>query len=228
VVAVAAHLVRGLRPDGGSTRRRSAWPPRAALATLLLAPVPYAVLITFTGQKYDRYALPTVPFLALVTGVAVAVAAARWRERFGGRLLQPSAILASAGMLAVTLAAQPFAISYANPLVGGQERGRRTILLGWGEGLEVLGAEIRAREGDRCDEVAIAAPNMYPGFVALPCGQFLPGLPVTSYDYVVRYISGVQRSPRDRFFPATERAGRLVKVVEVGGVTYAELWHIDR
>ena len=77
-------------------------------------------------------------------------------------------------------------------------------------------------------KVAIAAPNMYPGHVAMPCGRFPAGLPVTSYDYVVRYVAGMQRSPRDRFFPTTERVGRLVKAVEIGGVTYAELWHIDR
>ena len=223
VAVTVAHLLRGRRPDGGSP-----WPPRAALLTLLLAPAPYAVLITCTGQKYDRYALPVVPFLALVTGVVVTVAAARWQERFGGRLLRPAAVVATAAVVAVTLAAQPFAVSYVNPLVGGQERARDTILLGWGEGLEVLGAEILAREGDRCDEVAIAAPNMYPGYVALPCGRFPAGLPVTSYDYVVRYVAALQRSPRDRFSPAIERLGRLVKTVEIDGVTYAELWALDR
>jgi hypothetical protein len=228
VAVVAAHLVRDLRRSRREAAVRSAWPPRAVLVTLLLAPVPYALLIAFTGQKYDRYALPTVPFLALVPGVVVAVAAARWQERFGGRLLRPAALAATAAMLAVTLAAQPYAISYANPLAGGQQRARNVILLGWGEGLEVLGAEIRARERGRCDEVVIAAPNMYPGYVAMPCGRFASGLPVTSYDYVVRYISGVQRSPRDRFFPTTERVGRLVMEVEIGGVTYAQLWHIDR
>ena len=54
------------------------------LVTLLLAPVPYALLIAFTGQKYDRYALPVVPFLALIAGVGVAVATDRWAQRFGG------------------------------------------------------------------------------------------------------------------------------------------------
>jgi 4-amino-4-deoxy-L-arabinose transferase-like glycosyltransferase len=227
VLAVGIHLVRS-RQAGDLASARSPWPPRVALVTLLLAPVPYALLITFTGQKYDRYALPVVPYLAMLSGVALAVAAARWQARFGNRLLRPLAIVATVAVFWVTVAAQPYAISYANPLLGGQERARNNILLGWGEGLEVMGAEIRRREGDRCDQATVSAPNMWLVYVAIPCGQLVEGEPVSSYDYVVRYISVTQRSPRHRLFPATERLGRLVKEVKIDGVTYAELWHIDR
>ncbi len=221
-VTVAVHLLLPRRRD------RSGWPARSALAVLLLAPLPYALLITFTGQKYDRYALPVVPYLAMLSGVALAVAAARWQARFGNRLLRPLAIVATVAVFWVTVAAQPYAISYANPLLGGQERARNNILLGWGEGLEVMGAEIRRREGDRCDQVTVSAPDMWLVYIAIPCGRLVGGQPVTSYDYVVRYISVTQRSPRHRLFPATERLGRLVKEVKIDGVTYAELWHIDR
>jgi 4-amino-4-deoxy-L-arabinose transferase-like glycosyltransferase len=221
-VTVAVHLLLPRRRD------RSGWPARSALAVLLLAPLPYALLITFTAQKYDRYVLPLVPYLALATGVVAAVAAERWVARFGGRLLAAAAAAATFAVLAVTASAQPYTISYANPLLGGQARARNNILLGWGEGLEVLGAEIRARESDRCSEVAIWAPAFFADFIALPCGQVRGGLKVEEYDYVIVYIANVQRSDSLALMQKARSAGKLVKEVKIGGFTYAELWKVKR
>jgi hypothetical protein len=224
VVASVAHLVRR-RLSGRSGEGSTAWPAPSVLMWLLLAPVPYSVLIAFTGQKYDRYALPVVPFLALLAGVGIAVATERWSRRFGDRLLVPAGVAAAVGVFAVTVAIQPYAISFVNPLVGGQKRARNNILLGWGEGYEVLGAEIARREAGDCDDVRIHTSNIVADLVSLPCGNIVSVPEVRPGDYVIRYIAAIQRSPdgspveRD-----VMRRGRLIKKVDIYGVTYAALW----
>ena len=214
VVASVVHLARRARSDDPTP-----WPAPPVLVLLLLAPLPYAVLIALTGQKYDRYALPVVPFLALLTGVGTVVAADRWSHR----LLVPAGLAAAVAMFAVTVTIQPYAISFANPLLGGQKRARNLILLGWGEGQEVLGAAIARRE-ERCDDVRIFTDQVVADFIALPCGKVASDTTTRPGDYVIRYISDVQRNPDDPIERAAMRRGELVEKVDIAGVTYAELW----
>ena len=214
VVASVVHLARRARSDGPTP-----WPAPPVLVLLLLAPLPYAVLIALTGQKYDRYALPVVPFLALLTGVGTVVAADRWSHR----LLVPAGLAAAVAMFAVTVTIQPYAISFANPLLGGQKRARNLILLGWGEGQEVLGAAIARRE-ERCGDVRIFTDQVVADFIALPCGEVASDTTTRPGDYVIRYISDVQRNPDDPIERAAMRRGELVEKVDIAGVTYAELW----
>jgi hypothetical protein len=223
VVASVVHLVRRVRAGREAGGSRS-WPASPVLTLLLLAPLPYAVLISFTEQKYDRYALPVVPYLALLAGVGIVVAADRWSERFGDRLPVPVGLAAAVAILAVTVALQPYAISFADPLAGGQKRARNVILLGWGEGYEVLGAEIERREAGNCDDVGIHASNPFATFIALPCGNLVSGEDLGPGDYVIRYIADIQRSSGDPIELDVMRRGELVKEVNIHGVTYAELW----
>ena len=191
-------------------------------ASLLLAPVPYLVLIAFTPQRYDRYILPAFPFMALGVGMVVAplarraIASPRWRVAVGA---------AGAGVLAVATVVQaPYAIAYVDPLVG-QERAEDLILLGWGEGIERLGAEIDRREAGHCDDVDVLLLNAQ-RVMAVPCGRLDVAGPADSgrYEYAIRYISNRQRGTfEDRFEPIV-RDGTLVDTVRIGGVTYAELW----
>jgi hypothetical protein len=223
VVAALVHLARrvlGRVSDDDATP----WPAWRVLAMLLLVPVPYAVLISFVEQKYDRYALPLVPYLALLAGVGVAVAADRWSKRFGEGLLAPVGLATAVAILAVTVALQPYAISFANPLVGGQKRARNVIMLGWGEGYEVLGAEIERREAGNCDDVRIHSSNAIADFIALPCGHLAPAEDMRPGDYVIRYISATQRLPSNPFEEDVMRRGELVKEVNIYGVSYASLW----
>ena len=132
---------------------------------------------------------------------------------------------AGAGVLAVATVVQaPYAIAYVDPLVG-QERAEDLILLGWGEGIERLGAEIDRREAGRCDEVDVLLLNAQ-RVMAVPCGRLDVAGPADSgrYEYAIRYISNRQRGTfEDRFEPIVQD-GTLIDRVRIGGVTYAELW----
>jgi hypothetical protein len=224
-VGVISRAVLGLRRAGATDTANN------VAATLLLAVVPYAIVITLASQKYDRYSLPLFPFLAIACGVFLDWIIRRLGNRaHATRWILPVGVVLTVLLAVSTLSQAPYAISYVDPLAGGQTTARRTILLGWGEGLEVLGAEIRHREGRRCDDAQIAGPLFW--FVAFPCGKFIPS-PSTvagmrNADYFVSYVSGRQRATQaqktvERF---VRRSGRLVKAVRVDGVPYAELWQL--
>jgi 4-amino-4-deoxy-L-arabinose transferase-like glycosyltransferase len=188
------------------------------------------VVITFAAQKYDRYALPLLPFLALLIGVGLSVTLQRLPERArAARWLVPAGLLVTALLAITTLAQAPYAISYADPLVGGQVGAKQNILLGWGEGMEALGAEIRHLEGHRCHNARTLGAPFY--VVAFPCARLVTRAVVdgkNNVDYYVRYVSQEQRASAasSAFDAAMRRVGRRVKVVSIGGVHYAELWKI--
>ena len=199
-------------------------------ATLLLAVVPYAIVATLTSQKYDRYILPLFPFLAIACGVFLAEAVGWFGSRVHStRWVLPAGVAVTALLAGSTLSQAPYAISYVDPLVGGQARARRNILLGWGEGLEVLGAEVRHREGKRCDDTRILGAAFY--VVAFPCGRLFSVTSIADVhnaDYFVTYVSGQQRSsPFDQeLLNSVRRSGDLVKNVRIDGLDYAQLWKI--
>jgi hypothetical protein len=186
--------------------------------------------ITTTPKKIDRYALPLLPFLALAVGVLVA-ALTVWFERrvdrpSTRRWLAATGIVVT-GLLAVGTAAQaPYAVSYVDPLVGGQRAAERDILLGWGEGTSALGHLIAVRERGRCDQIRVAdAEQLY---ASVPCGRLVypDGDTLEDVDYVILHIGLVQRQYRPDLTAAVRRKGTLVGRTMIGGVPYEELWHI--
>ena len=120
VVAAAGAVVAIVRRVLWSTRSSL---PVSVLAVLLLAPVPYLVVITLAGQKYDRYALPLFPFLALLVGVGLSLVLRHVPARVRtARSLVPAGLVVTALLAIATLVQAPYAISYADPLVGGRSR----------------------------------------------------------------------------------------------------------
>jgi hypothetical protein len=205
VVVLGKRIVCAHAPD----RARSA----AAMA-VVLAPLPYLVAISLPAQRYDRYALPAFPFLALAAGVALAAV------RFGWVLLAVPLVLAAS--------MAPYNISYVDPLIG-QKRAQHWILLGWDEGIERLGADLDRRERGHCDDIDVLAFNRGLA-IAVPCGRLdgtgHPKSEPVRYEYAIHYISQRQRGLYDRFYGPIERHGTLVDSVRIGGVTYAELWEL--
>ncbi len=93
-------------------------------------------------------------------------------------------------------------------------------MVGWGEGLELAGQAIQAREGDHCDDVTIAL-FYYPLANAFPCGTRVR--PTTPADYRVLYVNERQRmTPAE--VAAVRASGRLVDVIRVRGIDYAEIY----
>lgn len=223
VVAVGRRLVRRGRP----LRPWAAWWCGAVAVGTSVA---YLAAVMQSDRKYDRYGLPALPFAALAVGALVeaGVRAARARG------LRPGAVRAAGVAVTVALALHtlvlaPDALSYVNPALGGQRAALTEITLG-GAGVEQMGRAITRRERGRCDEVRtlFSAPLR----VALPCGRIVPLIPagpvdLDGVDYVVITVSMRQRGIAADVDEALAGRGRRVDAVEIGGVTYAELWAVD-
>ncbi len=205
---VLSSSARGLR------RSHSASSSHIVAATLLLALVPYAVAASLTSQKYDRYFLPVFPFLAISCGVVAAQAINRFESRRLAPYVLPIGVVVAALLAVSTLSHAPYAISYVDPLAGGQKRASRNILLGWGEGLEVLGASVRHREGRHCNDARIAGPTFFVvAYPLWPPGQLRLGRPRHAQARLLRPVRDwrATRAARSRGVVrrgAAERASR--------------------
>ncbi|WCO66471.1 glycosyltransferase family 39 protein [Iamia majanohamensis] len=218
VVAAVVHLVRPWAP----VRRR-------VVAALLVAPVPYLLVVGGATKVYDRYALPVWPFLALLAGVAVDGGLRRLpRDLREHRLVPALGAAALAVALLLDASASPYRTAYASPLGGGQQGALESIPVGWREGMAAVGQTVAEREGDRCDEVVVYA--RYDNRIAFPCGRLLSTeaqLAGQEPDYIVRDVSQLQRPIFDRTLGLIPARATLVDELRIGGVTYAELWEVD-
>jgi hypothetical protein len=202
VVGVAAALARA------ASRRHAA---------ILLVPVTalFAVL-TRSPKSYDRYALVLLVPLAVVAAIGLD----QLRRRF--RLPDASArrfvAVSGVALLAYSVVVAPWGLAYFNPALGGGRAGHENLLVGWGEGKVVALERIRAMEGGDCADVSVegVAELWMLGF---PCAT--PPSGDRPADYVVVYVSNIQRDPGAR----DPVAGReLVEVVEIRGIPYVEIW----
>jgi len=200
-------------------RDRTAW--WALVGFTLL----YAAFMTLGKKKFDRYLLPAFPFVQTLAAVGLLDTGrwllARWRGARDPRWLG-AALSAAMGVLgaATVLPHAPYYLTYYNPALGGGRSAVRTLLVGWGEGLDLAAAYLNTLpgiEGKRA--VARALPDFAPFFHGRSAdeGCYDPALT----DYVVIYLNEVQRrlSPDllERYYDTAEP----LYVARIQGVDYA-------
>lgn len=178
-------------PGRAESRERRVW------LGLFLFVVWFALTISVSPKKFDRYLLPIFPGLALL-------AALGWQQ-VGQRLRRPT----WAGLgLALLLAAQvvslwagyPSLLTVYNPLVGGARTAQKVMLVGWGEGLAEAAQWIAQQPGGAQSQVAawygqnVFAPFYQGKSVDLYYDlDSLDALYAQDVDYVVTYINQMQR-----------------------------------
>lgn len=194
---------------------------RAALLGLLAYSLLFASFMTVGAKKFDRYILPIFPALGIVAaaGLCHFTETVKWRiDRVN---IYPIAVtlvfLLSAGL---SLPYHPYYFPYYNPLVGGSSQATRTLLVGWGEGLEDAANYLNQKEGAREFRVAL---RYMADFAPLFVGQTIDTEhydPATA-DYVVIYLNQVQRdlNPEliDRYYESQEPE----HTVSLHGIDYA-------
>ncbi len=107
---------------------------RGIFLLLLLWVLMFLVAITFAAKKFDRYALPVVPALAVLAAMALA----QWRAGVS-RLLTLSILVLAVAQLAMIIPGIPYLLSAYNPLVGGPYTAQYVLPLGWGESVSASG-----------------------------------------------------------------------------------------
>mgnify|MGYP000919707592 CR=1 FL=1 len=201
--------------------------------TVLLAlySLGFMAMMTIGPKKFDRYLLPVFPMLGLLAGLGLWTLAQTLGRRgsnasavptiFGqGVLLVPAlAILLQAGTL---LWFFRYPLSYYNPLLGGGAVAERLILVGWGEGLDQVGAWIDAQPRPLGEPTV--ATSYHRVLQAQLQGSAIPLEHVRMADYVVPYVNTLQRGADADVLTPFLNGGPPEYAVRVNGIEYARVY----
>jgi hypothetical protein len=203
------------------------------LALLALFAVLMITALSVLPKKFDRYALPAFPALAIIAAAGLCWATERvtsgWR-RVAGVLRQPRPAvgwtLLTAGLGVNLLWYHPYELAYYNPVLGGGAVAQRVLPVGWGEGYELAGAYIAA-QADGCERpVAVWYRVLVERFTCadlIPMREFAAG---ADAGYVILYIDQRQRS----YYPEAlaRLAGTLgpLHTVRIHGIDYAQIYQL--
>jgi 4-amino-4-deoxy-L-arabinose transferase-like glycosyltransferase len=164
----------------------------AALFVLL-----FGAFMTMGQKKFDRYLLPVFPFVELLAAIGL-VEGLRWlTRRIKAEKAQRWAVaVATVGVLVaggLTLVQQaPYYITYYNPLMGGGPAAVKTLLVGWGEGLDMAARYLNGLPNPETTVISARSLPATAAFfdgIALDEGHYDPA----TTDYVVIYRNEVQR-----------------------------------
>jgi 4-amino-4-deoxy-L-arabinose transferase-like glycosyltransferase len=209
---------------------------RHAALGLLLCALVYGLLMNLGAKKFDRYLLPAFAPLDLLAALGLVSVAAwiagRMRPGLARRALVPlflvSIVLLQA---ALSLPTYPYYLSYYNPLLGGGQNAHKTLMIGWGEGLDEAGRYLTSKPNAQDLQVAAWYLTCFAPYYA---GN-IRGIPIETdvsdaqlaellaSDYLVVYIHQWQRAmPR----PLLEiLAGQTPEhSVEINGVEYVRIY----
>lgn len=207
-------------------------PASRTVPLMLVFVVGFGAAMTVAAKEFDRYLLPIFPTLDLLAGLGLwrLIALILRRVRTGPTEVRRwQAAGAVAGVATVVMgfwwiwSAWPYELTYANPLLGGNQTAHRTIASGWGEGLDeaarylnehATGSKLRvAMPGEIYTTVLGAQVN---GTVA-PAEGYDAG---TSEAFVV-YQRNIQLGERPPFFDETLLTWTPDYTVVLNGVPYA-------
>lgn len=206
-----------------------------ACTCLLIFAIGFCWLMSIPPKKFDRYVLPIFPILDLIAALGLLRAAeqlGRWLTprvselRWRNVIASMGWILLIGGMVVNLAWYHPYEIAYYNPLVGGGEQAVRTILVGWGEGLEQAGKYI-TQQYNGCDlgiaswyedvlQPYVCSKVIHLGYLTVP----------GHVHYGVLYINQTQRNIRSDILPYIQRYGALVHTVRIHGITYAQVYQL--
>lgn len=206
-------LVAGLVALGVAVVQRRL---RSLVVVIAVIVAPPFVVLSLASKQFDRYGLVVPAALAVLLG---AVAQHLYSPRHVATQWRIAGGLAAVAMVAHSAVVAPWGLAYFNPVLGGSAGAERSVLVGWGEGLELAGEAIRDLQGGECGGVAIR--STYPIPSAFPCGTLVPsGAPA---NYLVVYVTYRQRASESELRDLIG-ARPLVATVDVRGMRYADVY----
>lgn len=179
-------------------------------------------------KKQDRYLLELFPLLDLLAAWGIVWLGERiaklWVSRLSRFMLW--SILGFWTVLVVfhaypVVTHYPYYLAYFNPLMGGLPRAVETTLVGWGEGMEQVAAYLNAQPGAETAYVAAVPVQTLLPYYRGKGENFYTNDVALRADWVVLYVSQVQRLAPTPEIVRHFRAQRPEHVVELFGVPYA-------
>lgn len=181
-------LPLALRTAAPDTRRH-------LLALLLFAGL-FALALSLLPKKFDRYLLPIFPTLAILAAAGLH-AGWQWlahRRPHVATLLAPALTpLVALYLLLTALWYQPYYLAFYNPLLGGSATAQHVLLVGWGEGMEQVGAWLQQRPDVAQSPILTGDPRTLEPFVPGRVVFLNSASAAEPASYAVRYIRNRQR-----------------------------------
>lgn len=203
-----------------------------ALAAFILF---WTLVMTLGPKKFDRYVLPTWPALLVLAAaglkaiVDIGLRIVDWRRDQSLRHNITSAIglaLFMVVLLQPALAYHPYYLSYYNPLLGGGAVAQRVLLIGWGEGMDQVGAYLNARPDIDYGPVLSALPRTLDPFVQVPVKSMYE-LDQDSQNYAVVYLESIQRGAYPAIYAEIQQTIPL-ETITIHGIDYAQIYQLPK
>jgi hypothetical protein len=128
--------------------------------------------------------------------------------------------------LSQAVLAHPYYLSYYNPLLGGGASAQRALLIGWGEGMDAVGAYLRSRPDIRSGAVLSALGATLQPFVPAPVRD-VEQIDDGPANYAVVYLESVQRDANRAIYDRIRQTVPL-HTVTVRGIDYAQIYQLPR
>lgn len=195
----------------------------------------WTLVMTLGPKKFDRYVLPTWPALMILAAAGIDLALSALWAGPRAALAQRRGWQATAGLLGGLLllataqplfSYHPYYLSYYNPLLGGGAAAQRNLLIGWGEGMDQVGAYLRSRPDIQHGPVLTALSQTLAPFVPVPVKD------VTTFgtapaNYAVVYLESVQREADPALYAQLQQTLPL-KRITIHGIDYAQIYQLPR
>jgi 4-amino-4-deoxy-L-arabinose transferase-like glycosyltransferase len=206
---------QGEADDGA---RSGASVERTTLIALALFCLWWLLVMTAGPKKFDRYILPLWPALLTLSAYGL-VRGWEWLTRQRPVRFLPVAFCLLLPQAAVLAWYHPHYLSYYSPLLGGGPVAQRTFLIGWGEGMERVGAALRARPNLGDGQVLSALPPTLQPFVPVPVRE-VATIDAAPANYAVVYLESLQRGDAPELY-ARIRETVPIDTVRIHGIEYA-------
>jgi hypothetical protein len=199
---------------------------RAKAVCLIVVTIPIVAIASFASQQFDRYSVWFIPFCALLVGLGLQHVVDIARGRVNTKALVGTGVAAALGCSLYTMSVAPWGLAYYNPMLGGGQRAVKTLLVGWGEGIERMHNVVREREHGNCDRVVVIVPN--PIQTEYSCGVLVSSSSkeAATADYAITYISDTQRLHKAQLarLDTALNGMRPIYTLRIRGITYGVLY----
>jgi hypothetical protein len=197
-------------------------PNPQALTAIILSLTIALLGLSIQATKIDRYIIPLLPGLALLTGAALSSLWGAVRVR-GARVPAQLLALILAGLLqlAVFLPHFPYYLTYYNPLLGGASWAAQLLMIGNGELLDQAAAWLNVHTNPPDTPVASWYSRSFAPYYRGPTRIFSKW---REAGYAVLYINQFQRREPNPQEVQYFEPQRPVHVIRHGGVDYVRIY----
>lgn len=199
----------------------------------------FIIMVSIADKKAGRYVLPVFPVIALVSAAGIFYAA-NWVKRNPGlKALSKNDLLVIMPVLVIfqlytIFTVYPYFLSYYNPIAGGPKTAEKAILIGRGEGMDLVAEYLNRKPG--AESLTIASEFSYllhthfKGHVlTTKASDFQPDT-LEKCDYLVVYISGLQkrelRIPKEVLTYYETHSPE--KTITINGIAYARIFDLKK